>query len=125
MSIVVDLGRLAETLTQFDHAYLLTVSDAGLVKVNAVDPVVTEGAVAVPSTHLQARLNIDHSPAVTLVWPPRERHGYTLIIDGTASYTADTIVVAPATAILHRPADHADGPAWADRDGCVQDCRSV
>lgn len=125
MSIKVDLARLAETTADFDHAYLLTVSSAGIVKVNAVDPVVTESSVTIPSTSMQARLNLDANPAVTLVWPPTVRHGHTLIVDGHGVHDASTITVHPETAILPRPGDHADGPAWADKDGCVQDCRNV
>lgn len=126
MSILIDLTRLGEALADFDHAYLMTVSGAGDVKVNTVDPVVTpDGLVLSGNWGVQARENVALHPNVTLVWPPRVFHGHTLIVDGTATATDATIVVAPAKAILHRPADHADGPAYADRDTCVQDCRNV
>lgn len=126
MSIRVELSRLAETLGDFDHAYLLTPSADGVIKVNTVDTAASERGVVIDAGGMmQARLNIAANPTVTLVWPPRVFHGHTLIVDGTASATADEIVIVPATAILHRPDAHADGPVWADRETCVQDCRDV
>lgn len=126
MTILIDLARLGEATAEFDHAYLLTVSPAGDIKVNTVDPVVGPDGVRLNGNWgVQARANIASQPAVTLVWPPRDFHGFTLIVDGTASEQGEAIVVAPAKAILHRPADHADGPVWAVTDACAQDCRGV
>ena len=60
---------------------------------------------------------------MTVLFPPLEQRGYTLIVDGTAEVTDDGIAVRPATAVLHRPADHADGPAAPG--GCGNDCAPV
>jgi hypothetical protein len=60
---------------------------------------------------------------VTLLVPPRERRGFTLLVDGTAEVTGDVARVRPATAVLHRPAAHADGPP--PPEGCGHDCRPV
>lgn len=126
MTILIDLGRLGEAAAEFDHAYLLTVSDAGAIKVNTVDPAVGPNGIRLTGAWgVQARANIAAQPAVTVVWPPRDFHGFTLIVDGSAALDGDAIVITPAKAILHRPAAHADGPAWAVNDACVQDCRGV
>jgi hypothetical protein len=47
----------------------------------------------------------------TLVWPPVDTGGYSLIVDGAASGDADAsaVTVAPTKAILHRPAPGEDG----------------
>jgi hypothetical protein len=113
MTIPVEFAQLAKTLESFDHAYLLTVSADGIVKVNAVDPVLTADAVVIEAAGLQARLNAEHNPAVTLVWPPTVRHGHTLIVDGTAVVADTSIVIHQTSGLLHRPGAHADGPAWA------------
>ena len=46
---------------------------------------------------------------MTLVWPPREPGGYSLLVDGVATVDESTITVAPAKAVLHRPAAGPDG----------------
>ena len=57
---------------------------------------------------------------MTLVFPPREPRGFTLLVDGTAEVAGDDVRITPATAVLHRPASHADGPPAPD--GCGNDC---
>ena len=47
--------------------------------------------------------NLAGNAAVTLVFPPREPRGFTLLVDGTAEVTGDDVRVTPATAVLHRP----------------------
>ena len=62
----------------------------------------------------------------TLLFPPPEPRGYSLIVDGTARTTDDGFVLEPATAVLHRPADHADpGTPHTHDAGCGHDCRPV
>jgi len=86
MSIVVDPAQLAETLTQFGHAYLLTTDAAGVVKVNTVEPSVVGDAVVIGGPGMmQARLNVGVHAFATLIWPPVVHHGHTLIVDGTAA----------------------------------------
>jgi hypothetical protein len=64
--------------------------------------------------------NIGANPVVTLAFPPLVPRGFTLLVDGTAELDGDDAVVTATTAVLHRPAAHADGPV-AD-DGCGHDC---
>src|SRR4051794_9375638 len=53
-----------------------------------------------------ARATPGPTPAVTLLWPPVEPGGYSLIVDGTGHAAggadADGVVVQPAKAVLHR-----------------------
>jgi hypothetical protein len=66
--------------------------------------------------------NLANRNDVTLLWPPREPGGYSLIVDGRAEVTEageDTIRldVVPTRALLHR---NADSPSAAK--GCLHDC---
>ncbi|PRC51529.1 hypothetical protein C6A85_63615, partial [Mycobacterium sp. ITM-2017-0098] len=54
----------------------------------------------------------------TLVWPPREPGGYTLIVDGAASASGDGLSIQPTGAVLHRPAT----PGTPTASGCGDDC---
>lgn len=129
MSIPVDLDRLAEALDDFGSGYLLSVSPAGRVKALTVDPVVREGVVMVLGAGRGTLANLAGNDAVTLVFPPAQAHGYSLIVDGTGVAVGDDVRIAPATAVLHRPSAHADGPPPPDGAGegtsCGEDCRPL
>ncbi len=52
-----------------------------------------------------ARGNCERRPSVTLLWPPLEAGGYSLIVDGEARIDGDEHVIITALgAVLHRPA---------------------
>ncbi|HQR26073.1 MAG TPA: pyridoxamine 5'-phosphate oxidase [Nocardioides sp.] len=123
MSIPVDVSRLAEALGDFGSGYLLSVSGQGRVKAVTVDPVVRAGVLEVPGPSRGTAANVAGNAAVTLVFPPAQLYGYTLIVDGVAQVAGEGFVVTPETAVLHRPAAHADGPP--PTDGCGHDCRPV
>ncbi len=123
MSIVVDVTKLAETLRDFGSGYLLTVSPEGRVKVITVDPVVEGASLRVSGPSRGSATNLATNPTVTVVFPPREPRGYTLIVDGTAVPEGDDFAVAAQAAVLRRPAAHADGPP--PPDGCGHDCVPV
>jgi hypothetical protein len=56
---------------------------------------------------------------VSLLWPPNEPGGYSLIVDGAAAPSDDgRIAVTPTRAVLHRPAAGSD----ASSPGCGADC---
>jgi Pyridoxamine 5'-phosphate oxidase len=123
MSIPVDVADLGRALEGFGAGYLLTTSADGRVKVVTVEPSVTDGAVLVPGPGRGTLGNLAGNPAVTLVFPPLEHRGFTLLVDGTAEAEGDDVRVAPTGAVLHRPASHADGPPAPD--GCGHDCQPV
>ena len=123
MSIPVDPADLVTALADFDSGYLLTTASPQ-VKVVTVDPTVAEdGALRVAGPGRGTLRNLAENPAVTVVFPPREKHGYTLLVDGEGRVDGEDVVVAPAAAVLHRPAAHADGPL--PPDGCGHDCSPV
>lgn len=125
MSIPVDLDRLAAVLGDFPTAYLLTVGAAGKVKAVSADPVVHEGILVLQPSAGSAR-NLTANPAATLLFPPPLPHGYALLVDGTADADDTEIRFTPATAVLHRPARHADGPPAPESvEGCGNDCRPL
>jgi hypothetical protein len=123
MSIPVDVADVAKALEGFGAGYLLTTSAAGTVKVVTVEPVPTDEVLLVAGPGKGTLANLGGNTTVTLVFPPLEQRGFTLLVDGTAEVTGDDVRVTPTGAVLHRPASHADGPAAAD--GCGNDCAPV
>ncbi|TGD89013.1 pyridoxamine 5'-phosphate oxidase family protein [Mycolicibacterium sp. CH28] len=121
MSVNVDLDRLAETLADFPFAYLITVGDDFHAHTVAVDPVLRGGVFDVGNAGKTTRANLAQHGDVTLLWPPRERGGYSLIVDGHALCPEENVelVVVPRRAVLHRRAT-SDSPP--QRPGCVDDC---
>ncbi len=121
MSIKVEMGQLAETITQHDYAYLLSPGGARP-HVVQVSPVVEPTGLHLPTPGRSAlRLASEH-PAVTVLFPPRSPGGYSLIVDGVAEREGDNLRVAVDHAVLHRPAAP-DSPA--STTGCESDCCSV
>ncbi|MET0144942.1 MAG: hypothetical protein ABW328_09175, partial [Ilumatobacteraceae bacterium] len=109
MSIKVDIAELAATISQYDVAYLVTVSDDGRAHVLSVWPEVGPGGIVVDGCGRHSQANAVAHPDVTLVFPPREPSGYSLLVDGSAGVDGSTITVVAAKAILHRPAAGPDG----------------
>lgn len=122
MSIPVEIDKLADALADRGAGYLLTASADGRVKAVTVEPTLVDGVLRCPPSRGSAR-NLEAQPAATLLFPPGEPRGYTLLVDGTATATEDEIAFTPGSAVLHRPADHADVPPSAD--GCGHDCAPV
>ncbi|MGP4057027.1 pyridoxamine 5'-phosphate oxidase family protein [Mycobacterium sp. 4D054] len=118
MSVKVDPDRLAEVLGDFPFAYLVTVGDDYRAHTVAVAPVATDGILRIDSIGNSTRRNASAHPAVTLVWPPREPGGYSLIVDGRAEAAGDGMRIRPAGAVLHRPAT----PGVPTASGCGDDC---
>jgi hypothetical protein len=119
MSVKVDLDQLADALADFTFAYLITVGDDYRAHTVAVAPVLSDGMVDVGSVGNTTRKNVGQHDGVTLVWPPNQPGGYTLIVDGLGRPTDDALTVEPTRAVLHRPATP-DTPAT--NPGCLHDC---
>jgi hypothetical protein len=120
MSVKVDVDKLAETLADFAFGYLITVGDDFRAHTVAVSPVVDGGALEVGTVGDTTRRNAGAHPAVTVVWPPRDPSGYSLIVDGTATLTDAGLRVTPSRAVLHRPA----APQSA-AEGHLHDCVKI
>jgi hypothetical protein len=109
----------SDALADFTFAYLITVGDDFHAHTVAVQPVLADGLIDVGRIGASTRKNIGQHDGVTLVWPPREPDGYSLIVDGQGQPTdADAMKVVPSRAVLHRPA----APGAVTNPGCLHDC---
>ena len=120
MSIPVALERLETETRRFALApYLLTVSEDARPHAVAVT-VSWEGSALAMDVGRRSARNAAARSQVSLLWPPSEPGGYSLIVDGTAASASDRtrIAVTPTSAVLHRPAATAD----AAKPGCSADC---
>jgi hypothetical protein len=118
----VDLDRLAAALPDYPFAYLVTVDDGYRVHTVTVEPQLRETVLHVGLIGGRTRENLNQRSDVTLLWPPREPGGYSLIVDGRAEVAesgSETVRldVVPTRALLHRDADSADAAK-----GCLHDC---
>ena len=121
MSVPVPLERLRQTTAEHDGGYLLTVTDDA--RPHAVHAAFAwEGDVLVAEVGARTAGNAAARPAVSLLYPPREPGGYSLIVDGTAAVAPGegkrAVRITPTKAVLHRPAAVAD-PTRACADDCV------
>ncbi len=105
MSISVELEELREQIAAFPgDAFLVTVSDDGRPHTVAVRPGWDGDELVVPAGRTTAS-NAQARRLVSLLWPPAERGGYSLIVDATAAVrAADDVHLQPTRAVLHRPA---------------------
>jgi hypothetical protein len=120
----VDFERLADALTSYRAAYLITVDDDYRVHTVDVEPELRGQVIEVGQVGGSTRRNIENRGAVTLLWPPSEPGGYSLIVDGASQLADDidgddetsTVRVTPTRALLHRKGDPA---AAGFRHDCV------
>jgi hypothetical protein len=117
MSVKVDIDQLADALGDYTFAYLVTVDDDYHAHTVAVEPVLADGVFDVGAIGGSTQRNAEAHPGVTLVWPPSEPGGYSLIVDGRAEGPQ----VVPSRAVLHRKA----APGFATKPGCKDDCRPL
>jgi hypothetical protein len=129
MSIPVEVADLETALADFGAGYLMTTT-GGAVKVVTVEPTLVGGVLVVLRPGKGTVRNLAGNPAVTLVFPPRQEKGFSLLVDGSATVEGEDVRVTPATAVLHRPMIHSDGPAappsaGEQTDSCGNDCAPV
>lgn len=122
MSVKVDLAVLADALADYGFAYLLTVSEDQRPHAVAVQPVMREDELTVTGLGGRTLANLAARPDVTLLFPPPDEGGYSLIVDGRASTDGGGARVVPAHAVRHRPADHTTS---ATDGSCGNDCLPV
>jgi hypothetical protein len=122
----VDLERLAAALPDFPFAYLITVDDGYRAHTVAVEPELHGGVLDVGRVGGGTCKNLAQRNNVTLLWPPIEPGGYSLIVDGRAELSdpddeTARLGVAPTRALLHREADSPPG-VTSNAKGCLHDC---
>jgi hypothetical protein len=114
MSVPVTLDRLRAEIETFESTpYLLTVSEDG--RPHAVSVVVSwrEDEMVMGAGN-RSMANASARPDVSLLWPPNEPGGFSLIVDATVSSTVGTgegdnmIAVELTRAVLHRAAVDGD-----------------
>jgi hypothetical protein len=120
MSIAVSLDRLREETQRFGATpYLLTVSDDARAHATAVT-VEWQGDELVMGVGSRSARNAAARPEASLLWPPFEPGGYSLISDGVVRDLGDErVAFAPTRAVLHRPAAE---PISKDGSACASDC---
>ena len=119
MSVKVDLAELASHLQHYTFAYLLTVGEDARAHAVATRPTLDGAILEVQGLGRRTRANITARPSVSLVWPPYDPGGYSLIVDGRATLTDTGATVTPEHAVLHRPAEEGAPPGPT---GCGNDC---
>jgi hypothetical protein len=131
MSIPVELAALQEAIESLERApYLLTVGDDGRAHSVAVDAQWRDGELEAAVGN-RTLANASSRPLVTLLWPPDEPGGYSLIVDADVTSTRGTgtgdnvVRVSPTRAVLHRPATTDDSGTAATTDGCSADCEPI
>lgn len=120
MSIPVDLDALRHELAAHERpAYVVTAGAAGGPHLVATYLTWSDGGFVAGCGGTTAR-NLAARPEVSVVVPPNEADGYSLIFDATGVVVEgepDTIRLTPVHAVLHRPAGGPD-----DVGGCGHDC---
>ena len=109
MSVKVEMAELAARIGEYEYAYLVSVSEEGRAHVLSVWPEVDGDVVTVDGVGRHTQENVVANPTVTLVFPPADPSGFSLLVDGTGAVDGMNVTVSPTKAILHRPAPGADG----------------
>jgi hypothetical protein len=122
VSVPVELERLrAETDRYGRFPYVLTVSEDG--RPHAVSVTVSwRGDALAAEVGARTAANAAGRPSVSLLWPPPERGGYSLIVDGTAEVDDGALRLTPTKAVLHRPALPGAEP---EEGACGSDCVTI
>lgn len=122
MSIPVDLDALADEMGPRAFCYLLTVSDGSRPHAVAVAPVLADGVLSAEAGR-RTCANAAARPDVSLVFPPTDADGYSLIVDGEATVEDSTVRITPTRGVLHRPAPAPAGVRGEAAEGsCGSDC---
>jgi hypothetical protein len=110
MSIAVEVDELRRKVDEFPtDPYLLTVGNDGRTHSVEVAPW-WDGNELVMTAGRKSHANAAARPLVVLLWPPPTRGSFSLIVDATATATADgELRLQPTRAVLHRRAPSGTG----------------
>ncbi len=122
MSVSLNINSLRAEFARFGKTpYLLTQSDDGRPHAVAVT-IEWHGDCIITSAGTRSTSNVTARPLLSLLWPPFEPGGYSLIVDGDGHVNSNSsdarISITPTRGVLHRPGT---SPTSAAR-GCGSDC---
>jgi hypothetical protein len=122
MSKSLDINNLHAECVRFGASpYLLTQSDDGRPHAVAVS-IEWHDDRLITNTGKQSTANVVARPLISLLWPPIEAGGYSLIVDGDGQVIGSgsdaRISVTPTRGVLHRPGKSSASAAR----GCSSDC---
>lgn len=126
MSIPVEPADIGKQMEQFGTAaYVLTVRDDATPHIAHLD-MRLDGDVLRCGASRSAAANVAQRPTISLLWPPFEPGGYSMIVDAEAR-TVDgddglELELRPMSGVLHRPATPATPAAIPN---CSSDCASL
>ena len=112
--------ELARVVAEYSFAYLMTVTADGRPHAVAVQPRLAGGVLQVAELGNRSLTNAQERPRVSLLWPPADIDGYSLIVDGEAQVDGGGLQLTPTRAVRHRP--HGDGSGVT---GCDSDCLPI
>lgn len=124
---------LSEVLAEYGRdAYLLTIGKSSKQADAPASPhtshvtVDLRGAIIGCAISESAVRNIADEPHVSLLWPPREPGGYSLIVNGVARTSRLTNGTPVAEISLTKSVVHRPGPRGPESDGpCTSDCKQI
>lgn len=123
MSIPVEPADIGKQMEQFGTAaYVLTVRNDATPHIAHLD-IRLDGGVLRCGASRSAAANVAQRPTISLLWPPFESGGYSMIVDAEAR-TVDgadglELELRPTSGVLHRPATPATPAA---NPNCSSDC---
>jgi hypothetical protein len=117
VSVPVALDRLRDEVARYgEHPFILTVSESG--RPHAVAATMAwDGDDLIGGCGRSTAANATARPDISLLWPPIEPGGYSLIVDGTAKVEDQQVRLCPERAVLHRSA-----PSPDPLKSCSSDC---
>ena len=123
MSIPVEPADVGKQMERFGTAaYVLTVRDDATPHIAHLD-LRLDGDVLRCGASRSAAANVAQRPSISVLWPPHEVGGYSMIVDAEAR-TVDgadglELELRPTSGVLHRPATPATPAA---NPNCSSDC---
>ncbi len=119
------ISTLTEAISHYGReAFLITVAKDGPHTSHVT--IELRGSSIACALGASAAANIAREPNVSLFWPPMERGGYALIVNGTATGERRPAGVTMGEITLTKSVLHRPGPRPDDSDGpCANDCRRL
>ncbi|MFJ4654139.1 pyridoxamine 5'-phosphate oxidase family protein [Nocardia sp. NPDC088792] len=114
-------GELEQTLTGYGNAYLITIGADIRPHAIEVRAELDSHRFLVTDAGNSTRRNIGDRNTVTLLWPPLEPGGYTLLVDGLATLTDRGIEIVVTRAVQHRAATENS----QNVNACGSDCHPL